>query len=249
MAIKRPREFKRKIFRHGLPRTPAEELQVVRRTFFLHLHPTRMAASRMKISFTWCLGGLSFLLFMVTVFTGALLMIYYRPTLDNAYSDILDLHYTVFLGGFLRNVHRWAGHGIVISVVLHMLRVFYTGSYKPPREFNWIVGVSLLLIIFAFAFTGYLLPWDQLSYWGTRVGTYLLHSVPFLGADGPFSGELGFSYHHDISVLLLGDSDLGSSALIRFYTLHVFILPLLAVIFLITHFWRVRKDGKLAARL
>ena len=249
MAIKRPREFNRKIFRRGLPRTPAEELQAVRRTVFLHLHPTRIAASRMKISFTWCLGGLSFLLFLVTVFTGALLMIYYRPTLDNAYSDILDLRYTVFLGGFLRNVHRWAGDGIVITVVLHMLRVFYTGSYKPPREFNWIVGVGLLLIIFAFAFTGYLLPWDQISYWGTRVGTYLLHSVPFLGADGPFSGELGISYHHDISVLLLGDSDLGPRALIRFYTLHVFILPLLSVIFLMVHFWRVRKDGKLAVRL
>ena len=176
-------------------------------------------------------------------------MIYYRPTLENAYADMLDLRYTVFLGGFLRNVHRWAGHGIVITVVLHMLRVFYTGSYKPPREFNWIVGVGLLLIVFAFAFTGYLLPWDQISYWGTRVGTNLLHSVPFLGADGPFSSELGLSYNHDISVLLLGDSDLGPRALIRFYSLHVFILPLLAGIFLMVHFWRVRKDGKLASGL
>ncbi|MEJ2168111.1 MAG: cytochrome b N-terminal domain-containing protein [Desulfobacterales bacterium] len=249
MTVKRPPEFKRKIFRAGLPRTPAEELQVVRRNVFLHLHPMRISAGRMKISFTWCLGGLSFLLFLVTVVTGALLMVYYRPTLENAYADILDLRYTVFLGGFLRNVHRWAGHGIVITVVLHMLRVFYTGSYKPPREFNWIVGVCLLLIVFAFAFTGYLLPWDQISYWGTRVGTNLLHSVPLLGAYGPFGSELGFAYDRDITVLLLGDSDLGPSALIRFYSLHVFILPLLAGIFLMVHFWRVRRDGQLASRL
>ncbi len=249
MTIKPPPEFKRKILRTGLPRTPAEELQAVRRTVFLHLHPTRISAGRMKISFTWCLGGLSFLLFLVTVFTGALLMIYYRPTLENAYADILDLRYAVFLGGFLRNLHRWAGHGIVITVVLHMLRVFYTGSYKPPREFNWIVGVGLLLIILAFAFTGYLLPWDQISYWGTRVGTNLLHSVPLLGADGPLGRELGLSYNRDITVFLLGDSDLGPRALIRFYSLHVFILPLLTGIFLMVHFWRVRKDGNLASRL
>jgi quinol-cytochrome oxidoreductase complex cytochrome b subunit len=249
MNKKLPPEFKRKIFRSGLPRTPAEELQAVRRTVFLHLHPTRMSASRMKISFTWCLGGLSFLLFLVTVLTGALLMIYYRPTLENAYTDILDLRYTVFLGQFLRNVHRWAGHGIVITVVLHMMRVFFTGSYKPPREFNWIIGVGLLLMVLAFAFTGYLLPWDQISYWGTRVGTSLLHSFPLFGADGPFGSEMGFSYNRDLSVFLLGDSDLGPRALIRFYTLHVFILPLLAGVFLMVHFWRVRKDGKLALKL
>lgn len=221
----------------------------MRRTVFLHLHPMQLSADRMKISFTWCLGGLSFLLFLITVFTGAFLMIYYRPTLENAYADILDLQYTVFLGGFLRNVHRWAGHGIVITVVLHMLRVFYTGSYKPPREFNWIVGVCLLLIVLAFAFTGYLLPWDQISYWGTRVGTNLLHSVPLLGSDGPLGSALGLRPDRDITFFLLGDSDLGPRALVRFYSLHVFILPLLAAIFLMVHFWRVRKDGNLTAGL
>ena len=249
MTSKLPPEFKRKIFRTGLPRTPADELQAVRRTVFLHLHPMHISADRMKIGFTWCLGGISFLLFLVTVFTGALLMIYYRPTLEYAYADMLDLRYAVFLGGFLRNVHRWAGHGIVITVVLHMLRVFYTGSYKPPREFNWIVGVCLLLIVLAFAFTGYLLPWDQISYWGTRVGTSLLHSVPFLGSDGPLGRELGLGPGGDIAFFLLGDSDLGARALVRFYSLHVFILPLLAAILLMVHFWRVRKDGNLAAKL
>jgi len=249
MAIKPPPEFKRKIFRSGLPSTPADEIQAVRRTVFFHLHPTRLSADRMKISFTWCLGGLTFLLLLITAFTGALLMIYYRPTLENAYADILDLRYAVFLGGFLRNVHRWAGHGIVISVVLHMLRVFYTGSYKPPREFNWIIGVCLFLIILAFAFTGYLLPWDQISYWGTRIGTNLLHSVPLLGADGPFGSVLGLRPDSDLAFFLLGDSDLGPRALVRFYSLHVFILPLLAVIFLMVHFWRVRKDGNLASKL
>jgi quinol-cytochrome oxidoreductase complex cytochrome b subunit len=137
----------------------------------------------------------------------------------------------------------------VITVVLHMLRVFYTGSYKPPREFNWILGVCLLLVVFAFAFTGYLLPWDQVSYWGTHVGTNLLHSVPFIGSDGPFGRELGFRPDGDIAFFLLGDPDLGARALIRFYSLHVFILPVLAGLFLMVHFWRVRKDGELASRL
>jgi len=249
MAVKLPPEFKRKIFRRGLPRTPAEALQLPRRSIFWHLHPTRISAERMQVRFSWCLGGLSFLLFLVTAVSGALLMIYYRPVVENAYGDIMDLHHTVFLGGFLRNVHRWAGHGIVITVVLHMLRVFYTGCYKPPREFNWIVGVGLLLIVFGLAFTGYLLPWDQISYWGTRIGTNLLHAVPFLGSDGPFGDQLGMRPDSDVGYLLLGDADLGQRALIRFYSLHVFILPLLAAVLLSVHFWRVRKDGKLAMKL
>ena len=249
MTLRFPKEFKRKIFRTGVPRTSIDEMQAVRRTVFLHLHPTQLSEKRMRIRFSWCMGGVSFLLFLITAFSGALLMVYYRPTVENAYADILDLRYVVFLGGFLRNVHRWAGHGIVITVVLHMLIVFYTGSYKPPREFNWIIGVSLLLITLAFAFTGYLLPWDQISYWGTRVGTNLLHSIPLFGADGPFGMELGLRPDGDIAFFLLGDSDLGVRALVRFYSLHVFILPVLAAILLMVHFWRVRQDGKLAARL
>jgi len=249
MTTKPPPEFRRKVFRNGLPGTPAEKLLVVRRTVFFHLHPLRVPAARMKITFSWCLGGLSLLLFLVTALSGALLMIYYRPTLQNAYADILDLRYAVFLGDFLRNVHRWAGHGIVATVLLHMLRVFYTGSYKPPKEFNWIVGVLLLVVVLAFAFTGYLLPWDQISYWGTRIGTNLLHSAPLIGADGPLAGKLGIRPDGDLAFFVLGDSDLGPRALVRFYSLHVFILPLLTVIFLMVHFWRVRKDGKLAAKL
>jgi len=249
MPVNLPPEFKRKIFRRGLPRTPTEALQLPRRSIFWHLHPTRISAERMQVRFSWCLGGISFLLFLVTAISGALLMIYYRPVVENAYGDIMDLHHTVFLGGFLRNVHRWAGHGIVITVVLHMLRVFYTGCYKPPREFNWIVGVGLLLIVFGLAFTGYLLPWDQISYWGTRIGTNLLHAVPVLGSDGPFGDLLGMRPDSDVAYLLLGDADLGQRALIRFYSLHVFILPLLAAVMLSVHFWRVRKDGKLAMKL
>lgn len=249
MPVNLPPEFRRRIFRRGLPRTPAENLNLPRQSVFWHLHPNRIAAERMRVRFSWCLGGISFLLFLVTVVSGALLMIYYRPVVESAYGDILDLRYAVFLGGFLRNLHRWAGHGIVITVVLHMLRVFYTGCYKPPREFNWIVGVGLLLIVFGLAFTGYLLPWDQIAYWGTRIGTNLLHAVPFLGADGPFGPELGLRPNGDVAYLLLGDADLGQRALIRFYSLHVFILPLLAAVLLGVHFWRVRKDGRLAMKL
>ena len=119
---------------------------------------------------------------------------------------------------------------------------------STPRAGRWL-RLALLLIVLAFAFTGYLLPWDQISNWGTRVGTSLLHSVPFLGSDGPLGRELGLGPGGDIAFFLLGDSDLGARALVRFYSLHVFFLPLLAAILLMVHFWRVRKDGNLAAKL
>ena len=133
------------------------------RNFVLHLHPATVPKHALRPRYTWCMGGITSFLFLVEVVTGVLLMFHYRPTAASAYRDMLDLRDTVPFGDVLRGIHRWGGHAMVISVLLHMYRVFLTGSYKPPRQFNWCIGVLLLLLTLLFSFTGYLLPWDQLS--------------------------------------------------------------------------------------
>jgi quinol-cytochrome oxidoreductase complex cytochrome b subunit len=135
----------------------------------------------------------------------------------------------------IRNLHRWMAHGMVLTVLLHMMRVFYTGAYKPPREYNWVVGVILLVLTLLLSFTGYLLPWDQLAFWAITVGMNIAGAAPVLGGESRF--------------VLLGGFEVGENALIRFYTLHVIALPLLAAIFMSVHFWRIRRDGGLARPL
>ena len=135
----------------------------------------------------------------------------------------------VGFGQLIRNVHRWAAHLMVLVVGLHLVRVFYAGAYKKPREFNWVIGVMLLLITLAFSFTGYLLPWDQLAYWAVTVGTGLVHYIPLVGGK--------------IQDLLIGGPQVGQNTLLRFYALHVAVLPMLLVLMLTVHIWRVRKDG------
>ncbi|HLE81367.1 MAG TPA: cytochrome b N-terminal domain-containing protein, partial [Dehalococcoidia bacterium] len=144
-----------------------------------------------------------------------------------------ELQFQVPLGQFTRNMHRWSAHAMMIVVVLHMLRVFYTGAYRAPREFNWILGVFLLLLTLGASFTGYLLPWDQLSFWAITVGTNIAGYAPLIG-----QATRG---------LLLGGPAVGQEALIRFYTLHVALLPLALIVLVSLHLWRVRKDGGLAA--
>jgi quinol-cytochrome oxidoreductase complex cytochrome b subunit len=146
----------------------------------------------------------------------------------------------------LRNMHRWAAHLMVVTVMLHMLRVFLTGSYKPPREFNWVVGVTLLVLTLLLSFTGYLLPWDQLAYWAITVGTNMLGAAPFIGNEGPFSLV---DKYNDVRFMLLGGSGIGPNALLRFYVLHIMLLPLAAAIFIAVHFWRIRKDGGISRPL
>ncbi|MBZ5584840.1 MAG: cytochrome b N-terminal domain-containing protein [Acidobacteriia bacterium] len=167
---------------------------------------------------------------MVT--TGVALMFYYRPHPPAAYQDMKDLQFVVFLGSFLRNMHRWAAHGTVICVFLHMCRVFYTGSYKRPRQFNWVIGVVLLLLTLGLSFTGYLLPWDQLAFWAITVGANIGSYAPLIGGR--------------VRELLLGGHTVGESALLRFYVLHVAVLPTIVALLTMVHFWRIRKDGGLS---
>ncbi|MEX2230354.1 MAG: selenite/tellurite reduction operon b-type cytochrome ExtP [Dehalococcoidia bacterium] len=225
----------RSIFRSGYPNTPRNQMLVVATNVFLHLHPTRIHRTHVKITHTFCLGGLSFFLFLGLTISGVLLMFYYVPSTDRAYTDILALENNVRFGLLMRNMHRWMAHGMVLTVLMHMMRVFYTGAYKPPREFNWVVGVVLLVLTLLLSFTGYLLPWDQLAIWAITVGTNMVGSAPILGEPNRF--------------VLVGGFQVGQDALIRFYTLHVIGLPLLAAVFMTVHFWRIRRDGGLARPL
>ncbi|HEX2972316.1 MAG TPA: cytochrome b N-terminal domain-containing protein [Tepidisphaeraceae bacterium] len=222
------------IFRHPLPHDRRTRALAITSNLFLHLHPATLRRDSLRLSFTWCMGGLTFFLFLVEAFTGILLMFYYRPTVQHAYHDMVALRAQVPFG-ILRELHRWAAHAMVITVWLHMLRVFLTGSYKPPREFNWIVGVALLLLTMLLSFTGYLLPWDQLAIWAVTVGTNMANSAPFIGPNLRF--------------FLLGDSSVGENALLRFYVLHCALLPLITTILCAVHFWRVRKDGGISSPL
>ena len=221
----------RSIFRHGMPSSNRNRVLVVMSNVFLHLHPVKIRKSGIRLKFTWCMGGLTFFLFLVETFTGLLLMFYYRPTVAYAYMDIVDLAEQVPLG-IMREIHRWGAHAMVITVWLHMFRVFMTGSYKPPREFNWNVGVILLVLTLLLSFTGYLLPWDQLAYWAVTVGTNIAASIPWIGAE--------------VRELLIGGRNIDQPTLIRFYALHVIFLPGLLGALLAYHMWRVRKDGGLA---
>jgi cytochrome b6 len=225
----------RSIFRSGYPNTPRNQMLAVATNVFLHLHPTRIHKTHVKITHTYCLGGLSFFMFLGLTVTGVMLMFYYVPSVDRAYTDIAALETDVRFGMLIRNLHRWMAHGMVLTVLLHMMRVFYTGAYKPPREYNWVVGVILLVLTLLLSFTGYLLPWDQLAFWAITVGMNIAGAAPVLGGESRF--------------VLLGGFEVGENALIRFYTLHVIALPLLAAIFMSVHFWRIRRDGGLARPL
>lgn len=237
------------IFRHGYEDTALNRIKQIRDNLWLHLHPPKVRRGAVGFHYTWCAGGISFFLFLVTAVTGVALMFYYRPTAEYAYADMRYLADDVPFGMFMRNMHRWAAHAMVILVILHMFRVFLTGSYKPPREFNWVIGVFLLVMTLLLSFTGYLLPWDQLSMWAVTVGTNMARATPFLGAEGPFSNLLGITAQNDAAALILGGSTVGPATLLRFYVLHCILLPAAICLGMALHFWRIRKDGGISGPL
>ena len=237
------RQFYNSVFRHRFDDTPRNRLLQITSNVFLHLHPATIRRHGLRLRYTWGMGGLSFLMFLVTVVTGVILMFYYRPTAAHAYIDMKNLQHEIPFGMIQRNMHRWGAHAMVILVWFHMLRVFLSGSYKAPREFNWGVGVILLTLTMLLSFTGYLLPWDQLARWAITVGTNMAAATPFLGHQGPGAGLTGVTEHNDLRALLLGGPQVGDPAILRFYVLHCIFLPMIAAILMIVHFWRVRKDG------
>ena len=197
--------------------------------FLLHIYPVKVRRREIYFSYTWYLGVASTVLFISLIASGIYLMFFYVPSPSNAYGDIQTIQTQVAFGQFMRNVHRWSAHFMVIAVAAHMARVFYRGAYKAPREFNWTIGVVMLVMTLLLSFTGYLLPWDQLAFWAITVGTSMADFVPFIGGE--------------VRQVLLGGEQVGSQTLLRFYVLHVAVLPALLVGLLMVHLWRWRKDA------
>jgi cytochrome b-561 len=232
------------IFRTGKPTSDRARTQTVFSNFLFHIHSTRVHLQSLRFTTTWGLGVAALTSFLVALVTGILLMVYYTPSTELAYQSVKDIHYVVPTGRFIRNLHRWSAHIMVITVILHAVRVFLTASYKKPREFNWVIGLGLLVLTLGLSFTGYLLPWDQLAYWAATIGSNIASSPREL------TNALGVTSWFDPGGLckqvLLGADDVGQPALTRFYVLHVMILPIVLVWLIAVHFWRIRKDGGLA---
>src|SRR4026207_996107 len=199
------------IFRKGYTDSPRNRSYVVMNSVLYHLHPVKVKRHAVKVSYTLCLGGLSFFLFILLTVTGIFLLFFSRPTAVAAWDDVKTLETAVTFGSLVRNMHRWAAHLMVLSVFLHMCRVFYHGAYKSPREFNWVIGIILLLLTLLLSFTGYLLPWDQLSLWAVTVGTNMMGYTPVFG--------------DNVKYVLLGSKEISGPTLLRWYVLHVLFVP------------------------
>jgi quinol-cytochrome oxidoreductase complex cytochrome b subunit len=237
------------VFRREYPQDDRGRMGVMTQNFWLHIHPPKVYSNSIRMATTYGLGTITFALFLILVVTGILLMFYYVPDTSQAYNNMKDLEFAVSFGVLLRNMHRWSAHSMVIMAIIHMMRVFYAGAYKAPREFNWVIGVILLVLTFLLSFTGYLLPWDQLAIWAITVGTNMGGATPLLGNAGPFHEILGMRPDNDVRFVLLGGTVVGQSGLLRFYVLHCIFLPVIAMFLISIHFWRVRKDGGLARPL
>src|SRR3977135_2399035 len=217
--------------------TPRSRALGVLSNVFLHLHPAKVNRDAVAYNYTWGMGGMTFYVYITLVFTGTLLMFYYHPSKVVAFRDILYLESDVPFGKLLRNMHRWGAHLMVIMVELHMFRVYLTGSYKKPREFNWIVGVLLLVLTLLLSFTGYLLPDDQLGFLALTVGHNMARSTPLRGHAGPWGPQLGMTAFNDVRFGLLGGSIVDSNALLRAYIWHCVAIPIIASLFMILPFW------------
>ena len=220
------------IARWTLPSDDRGRIRMVVDSLILHLHPSKVPISTLRWTYTWGLGGLSTLLVLILGITGAILLNNYTPSAPQAYLDILELRANVWFGDWVRNLHHWSANLLILAAVLHLVRVFLSGAYRPPRHLNWLIGWGMLLLIAAANFTGYLLPWDQLAYWAITVGSSLITYVPMVG--------------EPLSRLILGGIEVSTNTLQNFYALHISFIPLLIFALMSYHFWRVRKDGGLS---
>jgi menaquinol-cytochrome c reductase cytochrome b subunit len=194
-----------------------------------HDVPAHVNPANKMSAFVYCFGGLTFLIIVTQILSGMFLAMYYVPDIVNAYRSVQYITDEVLLGNIVRGMHFWGASLAIIMMFLHMLRVFFTGSYKAPRELNWVVGVLIFFVVMGFGFTGYLLPWDQKAYWATQVGAEIAASVPFVGPE--------------IRTLLIGGDILGALTLTRFFAIHVFFLPAALLGLLGLHFVMIRKQG------
>jgi quinol-cytochrome oxidoreductase complex cytochrome b subunit len=200
-------------------------------TLVLHFRPRRVVEKTLRYTLTWGLGGMAAVLVLFQLFTGILLKFAYGPVPTLAYESIVLLQEGFLFGQLIRSLHFWSANLLVVVVFLHGLRVFFTGGFHPPRRLNWVVGLSLSILVLASNLTGYLLPWDQLAYWATTICTGMLAYIPVIGSR--------------LQQVVLGGPQIGPATLRNFFALHTAVLPILIVMLMAFHFWRVRKAGGL----
>ncbi len=229
--------------RSGAPTSDKSRTAVMFNNFFLHVQGVKTHINTLRPSYTVGFGLISFFLLVIVFISGVFLMIYYNPSIENAYNTVKDINFVVTGGKLMRNIHKWSGEGMIIFVLLHMARVFYTSSYLKGREFNWLIGIVLLILTFVLNLTGYMLPWDQLSYWALVIVSNIV------AAPKELTDMFGITQYFDIGgiskELFLGGMEPGKESLTRVYLLHIVALPTAIIIFLGIHFWRIRKDGGL----
>jgi quinol-cytochrome oxidoreductase complex cytochrome b subunit len=222
--------IRRSIFRGPVvPKTDRERKWVVFNTLILHLRATRVPKPTLRYSHTFGLGGMSLVLVLLLMGTGILMMFAYHPFPDWAYGSIVSMEEEILFGRLVRGVHYWSANLLVLVVFAHLLRVFFTAGFHAPRQFNWIIGLCLLSCVLVSNFTGYLLPWDQRSYWAVTISTGMVGYIPLAGS---------WLQH-----LVQGGEEIGRATLINFYTLHTSVMPVLFIGLMAWHFWRVRKAG------
>jgi quinol-cytochrome oxidoreductase complex cytochrome b subunit len=220
------------------PRSDREAGDAVVSNLLLHWFPAKVYKPSLDWNYSFWLGTVSAALFLLLIVSGLPLLFLYVPSVERAYQSVKDIEYVVTYGWWIRAVHRIGAHLMVAVVALHLVRVFLTGAYKngvgqgQQREWNWVIGVVMLLVTLFLSFTGYLLPWDQLAFWAVTVGTNIASSVPFVGPQ--------------VRELMIGGRAIEQATLIRFYVLHVIMLPGLLGVLFAYHMWRIRKDGGLA---
>jgi len=202
---------------------------VLANSLILHIRPNRVPAKALRYTHTFGLGGMALVLFLLLISTGFLMIFVYEPSPERAYQSILFLQQEILFGRLIRGVHYWSANLLIAVAVLHMLRVFLTGAFHVPRRSNWIIGLSMLFLIMVSGFTGYLLPWDQISYWAITICTEMLRYVPGIGPA--------------LQRVILGGGEIGPATVINFYALHTIIVPLLLFVLMTWHFWRVRLAG------
>ncbi len=181
------------------------------------------------ITYFYCFGGIAFTAFLICLVSGLFLSFYYIPSEKEAYLSIQKIHEEVYLGKLLRGIHKWAANVLIVSIIIHSIRVFITRSYRPPRELNWIVGVIIFVIVMFEGFTGYLLPWDQKAYWATVVGTNIIGSLPVVG--------------ETLLLIVRGGYEVTGITLSRFYSFHVLWFPMIIILLLWAHFHMIKKLG------
>ena len=236
----------------AFPKTERERSEAFFNSFLLHIQPAKIEKHALRFTYTFGLGLLSMYMFILLTISGLLLMFVYVPSTEQAYGRMQDLHASVSFGYILRGMHFWSANAMIGVVFFHMCRVFYTGAYKAPREFNWVIGVILMVLTLVLGFTGYLLPWDQLAFWAITVGAGIAGKANWVSdhinalphpPGAPVVPPLG-----DLTRwALLGADTVGQEALIRFYVLHVAILPVIITVFILFHMWRIRKDGGISS--